>query len=304
MKHNFLHAVALLAMASPLSSMAQESKVWTLNDCIRYALEQNIQLQQNRLSLEESKVDVKTAKAALFPSLSFSTGHNVMNRPYQETSSMVSGTEIISSSSKTSYTGNYGLDAQWTVWNGGRRLKTIKQQQLAQETAELTVAEQENNLQEQITQLYVQILYAAESVQINEGTLELSRAQYERGKELLAAGEISKSELAQLESQVSNDNYQLVTAQSTLADYKLQLKQLLELDGEQEFTLAIPELDETKVLSPIPNKADIYNAAALQHSPHPPAQKIAAYSARRIFIVIPLNNRTACGVQFGYGDCI
>lgn len=192
MKHNFLHAVALLAMTSPLSSMAQESKVWTLNDCIRYALEQNIQLQQNRLSLEESKVDVKTAKAALFPSLSFSTGHNVMNRPYQETSSMVSGTEIISSSSKTSYTGNYGLDAQWTVWNGGRRLKTIKQQQLAQETAELTVAEQENNLQEQITQLYVQILYAAESVQINEGTLELSRAQYERGKELLAAGEISK----------------------------------------------------------------------------------------------------------------
>ena len=261
MKHNFLHAVALLAMTSPLSSMAQESKVWTLNDCIRYALEQNIQLQQNRLSLEESKVDVKTAKAALFPSLSFSTGHNVMNRPYQETSSMVSGTEIISSSSKTSYTGNYGLDAQWTVWNGGRRLKTIKQQQLAQETAELTVAEQENNLQEQITQLYVQILYAAESVQINEGTLELSKAQYERGKELLAAGEISKSELAQLESQVSNDNYQLVTAQSTLADYKLQLKQLLELDGEQEFTLAIPELDETKVLSPIPNKADIYNAA-------------------------------------------
>lgn len=41
--------------------------------------------------------------------------------------------------------------------------------------------------------------------------------------------------------------------------------------------------------------ADIYNAAVLQHSPHPPAQKIAAYSARRIFIVIPLNNRTACG---------
>ena len=217
MKHNFLHAVALLAMASPLSSMAQESKVWTLNDCIRYALEQNIQLQQNRLSLEESKVDVKTAKAALFPSLSFSTGHNVMNRPYQETSSMVSGTEIISSSSKTSYTGNYGLDAQWTVWNGGRRLKTIKQQQLAQETAELTVAEQENNLQEQITQLYVQILYATESVQINEGTLELSKAQYERGKELLAAGEISKIELAQLESQVISYIYQFVTAQSTLS---------------------------------------------------------------------------------------
>lgn len=261
MKQGIVYAIAALAITSPWGVFAQEVKTWTLNDCIRYALEQNIQLQQNRLSLEESKVDVKTAKAALFPSLSFSTGHNMTNRPYQETSSMVSGTEIISSSNKTSYTGSYGLNAQWTVWNGGQRLNTIKQQKLNKETAELTVNEQENTLQEEITKLYVQILYADESVRINEGTLELSKAQYERGKELLAAGDISKSELAQLESQVSNDNYQLVTAQTSLENYKLQLKQLLELDGDREFTLAIPELDETNVLSPLPAKADIYNTA-------------------------------------------
>lgn len=261
MKQGIVYAIAAFAITSPWGVFAQEVKTWTLNDCIRYALEQNIQLQQNRLSLEESKVDVKTAKAALFPSLSFSTGHNMTNRPYQETSSMVSGTEIISSSNKTSYTGSYGLNAQWTVWNGGQRLNTIKQQKLNKETAELTVNEQENTLQEEITKLYVQILYADESVRINEGTLELSKAQYERGKELLAAGDISKSELAQLESQVSNDNYQLVTAQTSLANYKLQLKQLLELDGDRDFTLAIPELDETNVLSPLPAKADIYNTA-------------------------------------------
>lgn len=261
MKQGIVYAIAAFAITSPWGVFAQEVKTWTLNDCIRYALEQNIQLQQNRLSLEESKVDVKTAKAALFPSLSFSTGHNMTNRPYQETSSMVSGTEIISSSNKTSYTGSYGLNAQWTVWNGGQRLNTIKQQKLNKETAELTVNEQENTLQEEITKLYVQILYADESVRINEGTLELSKAQYERGKELLAAGDISKSELAQLESQVSNDNYQLVTVQTSLENYKLQLKQLLELDGDREFTLAIPELDETNVLSPLPAKADIYNTA-------------------------------------------
>lgn len=261
MKQGIVYAIAAFAITSPWGVFAQEVKTWTLNDCIRYALEQNIQLQQNRLSLEESKVDVKTAKAALFPSLSFSTGHNMTNRPYQETSSMVSGTEIISSSNKTSYTGSYGLNAQWTVWNGGQRLNTIKQQKLNKETAELTVNEQENTLQEEITKLYVQILYADESVRINEGTLKLSKAQYERGKELLAAGDISKSELAQLESQVSNDNYQLVTAQTSLENYKLQLKQLLELDGDREFTLAIPELDETNVLSPLPAKADIYNTA-------------------------------------------
>ena len=146
MKKQIAYAVTTLAMAITLPSTAQEVKQWTLDECIRYALEQNIQLQQNKLSLEESKVDVKTAKAALFPSLSFSSGQNIVNRPYQETSSMVSGTEIISSSSKTSYTGNYGLNAQWTVWNGGKRLNTIKQNKLSQETAELTVSEQENTL--------------------------------------------------------------------------------------------------------------------------------------------------------------
>lgn len=74
------------------SVSAQEAKKWTLDDCIDYALEKNIQLQQDKISLEESSVDVKTAKAALFPSLSFSTGQNVTNRPYQETSNTVSGT--------------------------------------------------------------------------------------------------------------------------------------------------------------------------------------------------------------------
>lgn len=59
------------------SVSAQEAKKWTLDDCIDYALEKNIQLQQDKISLEESSVDVKTAKAALFPSLSFSTGQNV-----------------------------------------------------------------------------------------------------------------------------------------------------------------------------------------------------------------------------------
>ena len=111
------------------SVSAQEAKKWTLDDCIDYALEKNIQLQQDKISLEESSVDVKTAKAALFPSLSFSTGQNVTNRPYQETSNTVSGTEIISSDSKTTYNGNYGLNAQWTLWMVTNGLNAIKQKE-------------------------------------------------------------------------------------------------------------------------------------------------------------------------------
>lgn len=250
-----------MMVAAATSAVAQNGKTWTLDECIDYALEKNIQLQQDKISLEGSTVDVKTARAALFPSLSFSSGHNVTNRPYQENSNTVSGTEIITSNSKTTYNGSYGLNAQWTLWNGTRRLNTIKQRKTDEQIAGLTVAETENTLQEQIAQIFIQILYADESVKINENTLQVSQATYERGVELLAEGSISKADLAQLESQVSSDKYQLVTAESTLRDYKLQLKQLLELDGEEEMELVLPELADEHVLQPLPSQSDVYQQA-------------------------------------------
>ena len=238
-----------------------ERKEWTLKDCIDYALEKNIQLQQNKISLQESEIDINDARASLFPSLSFSTGHNLVNRPYQQQSNTVSGTEIISSNNKSTYNGNYSLSAQWTLWNGGRRLNNLKQQKTNRDIAQLTVAETENTLQEQIAQLFIQILYADESIQINKGTLEVSEATYKRGQELFAEGSISKANLAQLEAQVSNDKYQVVTAESSLRDYKLQLKQLLELDGATEFNLVLPQLNDENVMKMLPSQADIYQTA-------------------------------------------
>ena len=215
MKQKALCLIAFLSATAPF--MAQESsKEWTLEDCINYALDKNIQLQQNKNALEESEIEIKSAKAALFPSLSFSTSHNLVNRPYQENSNTVSGTEIIQSSDKSTYNGNYNLSAQWTVWNGGRRLNNIKQQKTNRDIANLNVAETENMLQEEITKLFVQILYADESVKINQNTLETSKATYQRGEELYEEGSISKADLAQLEAQVGNDQYQLVTSESTL----------------------------------------------------------------------------------------
>ncbi|RGV16857.1 TolC family protein [Bacteroides xylanisolvens] len=265
------------AQVSPLQvDTLKETKIpdqWDLQSCIDYAKEQNITIRKNRITAASTQIDVKTAKAALFPSLSFSTGHQVVNRPYQERSSRVSGSEIISSNSKTSYNGNYGLNASWTLYNGNKRLKTIQQEKLNNQMAELDVATSENNIQESITQVYIQILYAAESVKVNENTLQVSIAQRDRGQELLNAGSIAKSDLAQLEAQVSTDRYQLVTAQATLEDYKLQLKQLLELDGENEMNIYLPALSDENVLAPLPTKRDVY-ISALSLRPEIEASKL------------------------------
>lgn len=243
------------------AALPQIPATWDLQACIDYALKQNLTIRRNRIDAQSAQVDVKTAKAALFPSLSFSTSQNMVNRPYQESSSIVSGTEILKSSSKTSYNGNYGLNAQWTVYNGTKRLKTIEQQKLNNRVAELDIATSENSIIESVMQVYIQILYAAESVKVNEQTLEVSIAQRDRAQELLNAGSIARSDFAQLEAQVSTDRYQLVTAQATLEDYKLQLKQLLELDGEEEMNVYIPSLGNENVLSPLPAKSDVFRAA-------------------------------------------
>lgn len=234
---------------------------WNLQTCIDYALQQNITIRKNRLNAESAAVDVKTAKAALFPSLSGSVSQRIVNRPNSETNTIIDGDNITSSQSKTSYNGSYGLDASWVIYNGSKRLNTIKQQQLNNRIAELGVTQSENSIEESIAQIYVQILYAAEAVKINESTLEVSQAECDRARQLFEAGSIAKSDLAQLEAQVSNDNYQLVTAQATLQDYKLQLKQLLELDGEEEMNLYLPALGDENVLSPLPTKTDVYRSA-------------------------------------------
>lgn len=278
MKQQALTLLMLAATASPL--LAQEAKTWSLDDCISYALEKNIQLQQNKIALQESEVDVKTAKAALFPTLSLSTAHTLVNRPYQKQSSTVSGTEIITSNDKNTYNGNYNLNAQWTVWNGGRRLNNIKTQQTNRDIAGLAVEQTANTLQEEIAKLFIQLLYADESLRINQGTLATSQATCERGRQLYQEGSLSKVDLAQLEAQVSNDQYQVVSAESALRNYRLQLKQLLELDGYTDFQPELPELGDEKVLQLLPDQADVY-AAALAGRPEIQSSKLSIENAQR-----------------------
>lgn len=251
----------LLLLPAGMKAEDDMPKQWTLRNCIDYALEHNITIRRNRINVESTQEDVKTAKADFLPSLSGNISQRIVNRPNSASGTIISGDNITTSESKTSYNGSYGIDASWTVYNGSKRGNTLKQQQLNSRIAELTVDESENSIEENITQLYVQILYSAEAVKVNESTLEVSRKEFERGQELFNAGSIASSDLAQLEAQVSNDNYQLVTSQTTLQNYKLQLKQLLELDGDFEMDLFLPPLDDSSVLIPLPTKDDVYQTA-------------------------------------------
>lgn len=234
---------------------------WTLQRCIYHALEQNIDIKMDMINAESAGIDEKTAKAAFLPSLNASIGQRIVNNPFSDTNTIIDGDQITRSTAKTNYNGSYGIDASWIIYNGSKRINTLKQQQTARETAELTVEQSKNAIIENIIQLYIQILYANEAVNINRSTLEVSTEECRRGEELLNAGSISKADYAQLQAQVSNNKYLLVSSQSNLENYKLQLKQLIELNGNETFDVETPDINDSDILVPLPDKNEIYNSA-------------------------------------------
>ena len=164
---------------------------------------------------------------------------------------------------KTSYNGSYSLSGQWTVWNGGRNTNTIKLDRLAEQEAELSSRETANSIQERIAQIFSQILYLDESVKVNEQMLETSKKNEERGQEMLNVGKMSKADLAQLSAQRANDEYSIVEAKTQLMNYKLQMKQLLEITDETEFEVAVPEIGDEMILAAIPALQTVYEEALL-----------------------------------------
>ncbi|MDD3108677.1 MAG: TolC family protein, partial [Alistipes sp.] len=123
------------------------------------------------------------------------------------------------------------------------------------------IAMARNDIEIAVTQAYLNILYANESVKINRQTVETSLAQRDRSKVLLEAGSISPSDFAQMESQYSSDKYQLTVSENLLAQRTLVLRQLLELELEDRFAIDFPELSEGEVLASIPELASAYRDA-------------------------------------------
>ncbi len=242
----------LLFLLFPLIPNAENTKAsekWTLKECLDYALEHNIQVKKSKVSILSADEDLKLAKAQLFPSLSASSSQNYSNYP----SSRVENSN--------SYTGSYGLNANLKLFDGGRRLQTIKQQNLQTQVNQLNLEQSEDDIRIALIQAYMQTLYAYEAVEINKNTVEVSKVQLDRSTELFRAGSISKVDLSQFESQYSTDVYQLVIAEKNLANYKLQLKQLLELNIDEEIELDIPQLETADILSPLPDKETLYATA-------------------------------------------
>lgn len=276
--------------------------VWSYDQCVSYAKDNNINLKQQILTSESGKYDLEGAKAKWFPTLNFATTQSYSNRP-----------RPASGINNNAYEGSYGLNLGWSVYDGNIRGNTIKKQELQTKINDCTVDEIYNNLETSILTDYIQILYAKEAIDIANQTLEVSEMQMNRARELMNAGRMSRVDFTQLESQYQSDLYNVTSAYSNYATKKLSLKQLLELGIDYDFRLKDVKFDEEQVLCAINSKTNIYNKAASwvpQLKSYNLAQQQSDYDEKiakagyypKISLSGGVGTSHATGSVYGFGD--
>lgn len=247
-------------LVSVLPACAQ--KKWTMQECIDYAMANNISLKKSSLQRMSSNEDLLSSKAQLLPSLNFSTSHNLNYRPWPTAgqSTVVDG-QAMSSIDKVYYNGSYSVNGNWTVWNGNRNRNQVKLNELSVAQNEVDSTLTARNIEEQIAQLYVQIAYTEENIKVQKATLEFSKTNENRGKEMLEVGKMSKADLMQLTAQRSQDEYNVVSAESSARNYKRQLKQLLQLTSSEAFEISGFDATDAMALAQIPALQRVYERA-------------------------------------------
>lgn len=267
MKRLILCGIALV------SCMMLGAQGWTLDECIKYAMQNNITIRKNRVAEETGVATLKQNQSALWPSVSFSTSHNMTYRPMEGGTARSEGGEVVVANNKVSYNGSYGINMNWTVWNGGVNYKTVEQQKLQNEINKLATETSELTIQEQIVQLYVQIMYTREAVKVNEELVKVAEAQYNRGVQMQKQGQMARADVIQLEAQLQDAKYDIINSQTQVDNYKRQLKSLLQLDINTNFDLTGEIPSDEKPLEMIPAAGEVYARALTTRPEIESAQK-------------------------------
>ncbi|HSZ85375.1 MAG TPA: TolC family protein, partial [Puia sp.] len=178
---------------------------------------------------------------------------------------------------QANFANNFGVSSSWIIYNGGYLNDVVKQNQLSVQSANLNILQQENSIVLQITQAYLNILLAKENVLYLQDLLTTSQAQINQAQQQYNAGSIAKVSLIELQAQLANDKYNLVTAQNTQRQNALTLKQLLLLPSGTQFDIVVPD---TLMASALTASLDEAQKAALQTRPEVKISELGVQSAQ------------------------
>lgn len=226
--------LAIAAICLSVTASAQNGG-WTLSQCIEYALEHNLSIQQSGLSVEQQEIALNTAEGNRLPGLSGSAGQNFSFGRGLTADNTYANTNTTSTS--------FSLGGDLTIFNGNRIKNNIELSRLDLEAATSDLARAKDDIRVAVAQAYVQILYDMEIVGVAENQVSIDSVQVERLREMAANGKASRAEVSAQEATLAQSGVSLTQARNTLALAILDLTQLLELPSPEGFSIVQPSVE-------------------------------------------------------------
>ena len=220
-----------LLIATVLSVQAQ--KVWTLDECINYALEHNLDIRKSQLARQQAEYQWKTSKNAWLPSLNANAGEYF---GFGQSPSYT-GVYVSDNSSSSSFGANLSLP----LFQGLNIYNTAKADALNLQATEMDQKAAQLNLKLNVMAFYMQVLYGKEQVEIARRQVELSAEQLEKTQQLFENGRVAEADVYESQAQLASDQAVLTQAETDLALSLLTLTQVLEIEDAKGFEISKPE---------------------------------------------------------------
>lgn len=226
----------ILFRAIPLYA---QTNSWDLQTCLDYAKQNNITLNSLRLNTSSAEQDLILSRSAVLPNLSASLSPSLTH------------VKSLDNNSDFSPSFNTSASSSIVLFNGGYLKNDIRQKDLLVKVAGLDLQAAENDITLQITQAYLNILLAKENIVYVQDVVATSEAQLQQEQQFYNAGTVARKDLVQIQAQLANDRYTLVTAQNAHRQNILTLKQILQLPTDTAFEVVEPDTLMATALAPL-----------------------------------------------------
>ncbi len=236
-----------------LTGQAQ-SKKWTLEECVRYALENNITIKQSELDLKSADIDKKTAFGNYLPSVNGSASHSWNIGLNQDV------TTGILRNQTTQYS-SVGLNAGVDIYKGLQNQNAYRKAKLSIVASQYQLLKMQEDISLNVASAFLQILSNKEDLKVKTEQLAIDEKRFARSEEMVKAGTIPRGDLFDLKATVATDKQNIAVSENNLLISKLSLAQLLQLKEFADFDVVDDTnvMDENNILAQSP--IDIYNKA-------------------------------------------
>ena len=258
---------------------ASAQEAWTLEECIRYAYENHIQLKQQQLEVQRAENDLLQSKLGILPNLNASGGYSMSQGKTVDMNTL----EIITG--KTVYKASGNINSSVSLFKGLQQKNTIDRNLYSLLANIENVEKLKNELSIKIALYYLQIVHDQERLAVYENQLNQTMLQVNRTATLVEAGFVPEGNLFEIQSQAATDELQLVRARNNLDISRLNLAQLLDLETRTNFQILIPDFSNLEISNLLSSVDDVYATAVAIL----PQIKAAEYDLKRIEKQLAIN---------------